>query len=115
MATSQPDLNPRLSPDGAWIAYTRDNLTRFPAIRLVHPDGSGDRKLTDRNGGTASSELEMQEIDQDLEGIGRVQNFFVDIEDLPPPATRAPDASLRRRLGNSVAMIVGGLPHVFSR
>ena len=43
---------PRCSPDGSWLAYTSRTLTRYPAVRLVHPDGSGDRKLVDRNGGT---------------------------------------------------------------
>lgn len=44
---------PRLSPDGQWVAYTSRTLTRFPAIRLVRIDGSADRKLVDRNGGSA--------------------------------------------------------------
>jgi hypothetical protein len=43
---------PRWSPDGSWLAYTSRTLTRYPALRLVHPDGSGDRKLVDRSGGT---------------------------------------------------------------
>jgi Tol biopolymer transport system component len=42
---------PRLSPDGAWIAYTSRVLTRFRSIRLVRPDGTGDHRLVDRNGG----------------------------------------------------------------
>jgi Tol biopolymer transport system component len=46
---------PRFSPDGTWIAYTSHSLTRFPAIRLVRPDGSGDRQLARRNGGTSLS------------------------------------------------------------
>jgi len=44
-------LAPRFSPDGAWIAYTSQTLTRFPEIRLVRPDGAGDRPLVLRNGG----------------------------------------------------------------
>jgi Tol biopolymer transport system component len=47
--------SPRLSPDGQWVAYTSRSLTRFPAIRLVRSDGSGDRKLVDRNGGSTLS------------------------------------------------------------
>jgi Tol biopolymer transport system component len=46
---------PRYSPDGSWIAYSSRSLTRFPSIRLVKPDGSGDRRLADRNGGTGLS------------------------------------------------------------
>jgi WD40 repeat protein len=45
-------LGARLSPDGRWVAYTSDTLTRFPQIRLVRPDGSGDHRLVLRNGGS---------------------------------------------------------------
>ena len=43
---------PRFSPDGAWIAYTDRSLTSERGIRLIHPDGTGDRRLVARNGGT---------------------------------------------------------------
>ena len=43
---------PRVSPDGEWIAYTRRTLTRFRAIHLMRRDGSGDRRLVLRNGGS---------------------------------------------------------------
>jgi Tol biopolymer transport system component len=43
--------SPRFSPDGTWVAYTSHTLTRFPEIRLVRPDGTGDRRLVLRNGG----------------------------------------------------------------
>jgi len=43
---------PRFSPDGSTLAYTSQTLTRFPEIRLAQADGSGDRKLALRNGGT---------------------------------------------------------------
>jgi Tol biopolymer transport system component len=46
---------PRYSPDGARIAYTSRTLTRFRAIRVMAADGSGDRKVADRNGGTTLS------------------------------------------------------------
>jgi Tol biopolymer transport system component len=46
---------PRYSPDGSWIAYSSRTLTRFPSIRLVRPDGTGDRHLADRNGGSGLS------------------------------------------------------------
>jgi Tol biopolymer transport system component len=48
-------VGPRFSPDGSSIAYTSYTLTRFPAIRVMGKDGKGDRKITDRNGGTALS------------------------------------------------------------
>jgi Tol biopolymer transport system component len=43
---------PRVSPDGTLVAYTSQTLTRFPEIRLVRVDGSGDRRLADRSGGS---------------------------------------------------------------
>jgi Tol biopolymer transport system component len=43
--------SPRFSPDGKWIAYTSGTLDRFPEVRLVRPDGSGDHPLVLRNGG----------------------------------------------------------------
>jgi hypothetical protein len=46
---------PRFSPDGALVAYGSQTLTRFPEIRLVRADGSGDRRLTLRNGGSGLS------------------------------------------------------------
>jgi hypothetical protein len=45
-------VSPRFSPDGAWVAYTSRTLTRFPEIRLARADGSGDRRLALRNGGS---------------------------------------------------------------
>jgi hypothetical protein len=48
-------VGPRVSPDGAWIAYTSRVLTRFRSIRLVRPDGSDDHRLVNRNGGTGLS------------------------------------------------------------
>jgi len=48
-------VGPRFSPDGEWIAYTSRTLTRFGELRLVRPDGTGDRRLADRSGGTSAS------------------------------------------------------------
>ena len=44
--------SPRFSPDGTTVAYTSQTLTRFPEIRLVRADGSGDRRFRRRNGGS---------------------------------------------------------------
>ncbi len=43
---------PRFSPDGCWIAYTSRTLDRYGEIRLVRTDGTDDRRLCRRNGGT---------------------------------------------------------------
>ncbi len=68
-----------------------------------------------RNGGTASSALVMHEIEQDLEGIGRVQTFFVSVEDLGAPLPPLPDPSWPRRIGATLGMVGRGLPHVLPR
>src|SRR6266700_632961 len=64
-----------------------------------------------RAGGTASSELVMQEIAQDLEGIGRVQTFFVDVGDIAAPLAPLPEPSWPRRIGGTLTMVGRGLPH----
>ena len=47
--------SPRFSPDGSTVAYSSQTLTRFPEIRLVRADGSDDRRLRLRNGGSGLS------------------------------------------------------------
>lgn len=47
--------SPRLSPDGARIAYTSRTLDRLGEIRLMKADGSDDRRLTSRIAGSALS------------------------------------------------------------
>jgi hypothetical protein len=68
-----------------------------------------------RVGGTASSELGMQEVAQELEGIGPVQTFFVDVEDIAAPLSTLPDPSWPRRIGGTLGMVGRGLPHVLPR
>lgn len=47
--------SPRLSPDRALLAYTSRTLDHLGEIRLMKPDGSGDRRLTSSlSGGTLS-------------------------------------------------------------
>ncbi len=65
-------------------------------------------------GGAASSGLTVQEIALDLEGIGRVQTYLVDVKDMPTLAPLA-DPSWAQRIGSTFAMIGRGLPHVISR
>jgi Tol biopolymer transport system component len=49
------EVSPRFSPDGQWIAYTSRTLDRERCIRVMRADGSGDRKVTRRNGGATTS------------------------------------------------------------
>ena len=48
-------VNPRFGPGGEWLAYTSRVLTRFREIRIMRPDGTEDRRVTNRNGGAALS------------------------------------------------------------
>src|SRR4051794_32348831 len=68
-----------------------------------------------RNGGTASADLAIQAIAQDLEGIGPVQTFYVDVEDLAPALPPQPDPSWLVRIGATLDMVGRGIPHVLPR
>ena len=64
-----------------------------------------------RTGDTALSDP-VHEVSQELDGIGPVRGYFVDVEDLvdglPPP----PDPSLVGRLGRTVGLAGRGLPYM---
>ena len=47
----------------------------------------------------------------DLEGIGTVKTYFVEVSDLGGPAAPAPDPSGLQRLGGTLAMVGRGLPY----
>ena len=94
--------------DVIYVHRLLKNPVKVPEYLLVSDD-------LFRNCGTASSELVMQEIAQDLEGIGRVQTFFVDIEDIAAPLPMLPDPSWPRRIAGTLGMVGRGLPHVFPR
>src|SRR4051794_29665175 len=68
-----------------------------------------------RSGGAAPSEPAMQELAQDLEGIGPVRTWFVDVEDIAAPVASLPDPSWPRRIGGTFAMVGRGLPYVLGR
>jgi hypothetical protein len=68
-----------------------------------------------RKGGTAPSEPAMQEIAQDLEGIGPVRTYFMDVEDIAAPLAPLPDPSWPRRVGGTVGMVGRGLPYILRR
>ena len=65
-----------------------------------------------RHAGTASSEPAMQEVAQDLEGIGAVLSYFMDVEDIAAPL---PEPSWPRRIGATFGMVGRGLPYVLRR
>ncbi len=51
----------------------------------------------------------VHEISQDLEGIGPVRTYFMEVEDLAGPLAPVPDASWLRRIGETVAILGRGL------
>ena len=63
---------------------------------------------------TSGSQLpaSVHEVSQDLEGIGPVQSFFVDMADLPAPAPVVPSPSLLERLGRTVVVAGSGMPQM---
>jgi hypothetical protein len=65
-----------------------------------------------RNGGTPPSEPTMQGIAQELEGIGPVRSYFMDVEDIAAPLDSLADPSWPRRIGGTVGMVGRGLPYI---
>ena len=65
-----------------------------------------------RSRGTAPSEPALREIAQDLEGIGPVRTYFMDVQDIAGPLAPLPEPSLPRRLGGTVGMVGRGLPYI---
>jgi hypothetical protein len=62
-----------------------------------------------RSGGTHPREHPVHEIEQDLEGIGPVRTYFVEVEDLAGPLGPIPDPSWPRRFGETGAILGRGL------
>jgi hypothetical protein len=62
-----------------------------------------------RSGGAPPPEHLVHEISQDLEGIGPVRAYFVEVEDLAGPLPPLPDPSLLRRVGETFAILGRGL------
>jgi hypothetical protein len=84
------------------------NPVQVPEYVLVTEDLYGDC-------GTTPSEPAMHEIALDLEGIGPVRGYFMDVEDIAAPLAPLPDPSWPRRLGGTVGMVGRGLPHILRR
>jgi hypothetical protein len=67
-----------------------------------------------RSAGAAATELAMRELPQDLEGIGPVTTFFVDVTDMAAPVA-LPEPSWPQRISSTFGMVGRGLPHVLPR
>lgn len=94
--------------DVIYVHRLLKNTVTVPEYLLVSDELWG-------NGGATSAELVVHEIAQDLEGIGRVQNFYVDVEDMPAPLAPAAEPSWLLRVGATFDMVGRGLPHVLPR
>jgi hypothetical protein len=68
-----------------------------------------------QGGGTAPSEPAMQELTQELEGIGPVRTYFMDVGDIAAPLAPLPDPSWPRRIGGTLGMVGRGLPYIVRR
>src|SRR5215207_7527958 len=64
-----------------------------------------------RSGGTSPPGDLVHEISQELEGIGPVRTYFVEVEDLAGPVAPMPDPSWLRRFGETGAILGRGLRH----
>jgi hypothetical protein len=91
--------------DVIYVHRLLKNAVTVPEYLLVSDD-------LFRIGGTASTELAVHEIAQDLEDIGQVQTFYVEVGDLAAPLTSSPEPSLLLRIGATLDMVGRGLPHV---
>lgn len=83
------------------------NPVEVPEYLLVSESLYGDR-------GAVAPDPPVHEVALDLEGIGRVQSYYVDIHDLPSPAP-LPDPSWPQRIGSTLAMVGRGIPHILPR
>lgn len=57
----------------------------------------------------------MREIAQDLEGIGPVRTWFMDVEEIAAPLGPIPDPTWGQRIGGTFGMVGRGLPHILGR
>jgi hypothetical protein len=68
-----------------------------------------------REGGTTPSGPAMQELLQDLEGIGPVRTYFMSVEEITGSLGPLPDPSWPRRIGGTFGMVGRGLPYILRR
>ena len=64
-----------------------------------------------RGGSATAAEHQAREITMDLEGIGPVKTYFVEVSELGGPVPAEPDPSGLRRLGGTLGMVGRGLPY----
>src|SRR5918911_2322706 len=94
--------------DVIYVHRLLKNAVQVPEYVLVSEELYG-------TGGTSPPDRPMHEISQDLEGIGPVRTYFVEVEDLAGPLTPLPDPSWLRRFGGTVGILGRGLWHMLRR
>ena len=66
-----------------------------------------------RSGGASVPEQPMREISLDIEGIGPVRTYFVEVEEIAGSLPPVPDPSWLQRLGGTVGIVGRGVPYMF--
>jgi Protein of unknown function (DUF2652) len=64
-----------------------------------------------RGGNATAPDRQAREISMDLEGIGPVKTYFVEVSDLAGPVAPVPDPSPLQRVGGTLGMVGRGLPY----
>lgn len=67
------------------------------------------------NAGTAIPWPDMQELELDLEGIGRVRTHFAAVESIAAPLAPVPDPGWPQRIAATFTMVGRGLPYALRR
>jgi hypothetical protein len=65
-----------------------------------------------RAGGAIRRDVAMREVSLELEGIGTVRSYYVDVGDMAAPV---PDPTWAERIGGTFAMVGRGLPYAIAR
>jgi hypothetical protein len=94
--------------DVIYVHRLLKNPVQVPEYLLVSED-------LYRIGGTAAADPPMQESAQDLEGIGRVRTYVIELEDIASRLPPLPDPSWARRIGGTFAMVGRGVPYILRR
>jgi hypothetical protein len=97
-----------VGPDVIYVHRLLKNPVEVPEYLLVSDE-------LFRNGGAGSSEVAMQEIPLDLEGIGQVRSHYVGVGDLGAPLSDLSDPSWPRRVGATFAKVGRGIPYAIGR
>ena len=94
--------------DVIYVHRLLKNPVQVPEYLLVSED-------LYRGSSTALPAPAMSEIAQDLEGIGPVRTYFVNVEEIAAPLAVFPEPSWAQRIAGTFAMVGRGLPYIVGR